>query len=67
MTGEELYLKLSIRDYSNSDSDIYAQDLQTYFFHSVTSNTIADFFKLLEMAHFLDKKIILKSENLESD
>lgn len=67
MNSELLYEKLSIRDYSNSDRDVYAQDLQTYFFQCVTSGTVDEFLQLLEKAEEAGKKIILKSDYLEAN
>lgn len=59
MTGEELYKKLSQRDYSGSDEDQYAQWLQTLFFQLPND----DFFRILEKSVKEGKKIKPKFPN----
>ncbi len=66
-TGEEIFKKLSVRDYTNSDSDNYAQDLQTYFFESASNGQADEFFLLLERAEKEGKKIVLDKGAEESD
>ncbi|MPS73999.1 MAG: hypothetical protein E2590_12765 [Chryseobacterium sp.] len=61
MTGKELYKKLSRRDYSGSDDDVYAQWLQTLFLQLPSS----DFYKLLEKSEKLGKKIIPKDSKAD--
>lgn len=45
--GNDLYKKLSQRDYSGRDSDTYAQFLQTIFYHIQGNNETDLFFKLI--------------------
>ncbi len=40
MKGDDLYKKLSIRDYSGSENDAYAQFLQTLFYNIQGENEI---------------------------
>lgn len=56
MNGQNLYLKLSKRDYSGSSQDEYAQLLGTLFNH-VHSGV----FDLLERAEKLNKKLAIKN------
>ncbi|NJB83632.1 hypothetical protein [Wenyingzhuangia aestuarii] len=61
MNGQNLYLKLSKRDYSGSSQDEYAQLLGTLFNH-----VHSEIFNLLEKAEKLGKKLAVKnSENLD--
>lgn len=57
MSGKELFQKLSVRDYSGSDADRYAQWLQTVHFHLQMSGQEDEFFKLLEIAEKENKQI----------
>ncbi|MXS70270.1 hypothetical protein GSF70_03490 [Flavobacteriaceae bacterium W22] len=64
MKGENLYLKLSQRDYSGTDTDIYAQLLITIFFHLSGNNEIDKFYELIEKAEEQNKKIsIIETAN----
>lgn len=65
MSGKELFLKLSQRDYSMSEQDIYAQFLTTLHYHLSISNQEPEFFLLLETAESLNKKIELKDSTIE--
>lgn len=62
MTGEELYTKLSQRDFSGNEADEYAQFLQTVFCH------IQDgIYPLLEKAEADGKRLDIASESVEHD
>lgn len=63
--GETLFKKLSVRDYSGSPADEYAQTLQTIFFHLSLSNQQNDFYKLLEKAEKENKKIIVTDSSAD--
>ena len=67
MKLNNLYLKLSERDYSNNDKDKYAQLLQTIHYHMSSNGEIDLFYNLLEKADKENKEIIIKptSINLE--
>ncbi|WP_313600613.1 hypothetical protein [Epilithonimonas vandammei] len=67
MGGEQLYLKLSKRDYSGSDSDNYAQLLQTIFFHLAGSNEELKFYELLEVSKNENKKIAINDPENNKD
>jgi len=58
MIGEELFKKLSQRDYSGSDQDLYAQWLQTLHYNLILSGQENQFFEMLEKAEKENKKII---------
>ncbi len=58
MNGQDLYLKLSKRDYTGSPQDNYAQLLGTIFLHIQS-----DIFKLLEQADKLGKKLKIERSN----
>lgn len=60
MSGKELFKKLSVRDYSGSDADQYAQWLQTIHFHLKMSGQEDELFKLLETAERENKQITAK-------
>lgn len=64
MSGKELFAKLSKRDYTGSDEDIYAQLLKTLHHHLTLAGQEKEFFELLELADDQNKKIIISdSEN----
>ncbi len=65
MTGEELYQKISQRDYSGSDDDQYAQLLKTLYYNLMVSGQEQQFFKLLETAQKNGKKITVLDGNQE--
>ncbi|MBV6880941.1 hypothetical protein NG800_012970 [Epilithonimonas ginsengisoli] len=68
MTGNELFQKLSIRDYSGSDADNYAQLLSTLFFHLSANNEIKQFYELLEIADSRGKLISINdSTNIKDE
>ncbi|WP_312342937.1 hypothetical protein [Chryseobacterium binzhouense] len=67
MNGEKLYLKLSQRDYSGTDSDIYAQLLTTIFFNLSGNDEIQKFFDLIEKAEDQNKKISVNDAANEND
>jgi hypothetical protein len=52
MTGEELFIKLTDRDFSNSEADKYAQLLMTIF-----SQIHGEIFPLLEQANESNTKL----------
>ncbi|MCC2590347.1 hypothetical protein [Chryseobacterium sp. MFBS3-17] len=58
MSGKSLFEKLSVRDYSGSDADQYAQWLQTIHFQLKMNGQEDDFFKLLEKADEEKKQIV---------
>ena len=57
MKGIDLYKKLSIRDYTNSEKDQYAQLLQTLFYHLKE-----ELFPLLEEAHLKGKQLSVTNQ-----
>ncbi|MGJ1499854.1 hypothetical protein ACR79R_21250 [Sphingobacterium spiritivorum] len=62
MTGQELYKKLSKRDYSGSAADLYAQLLQTLFGH------IQDkLFPYLEQAESDNKQLDIDPSAVDQD
>ena len=65
MSGEDLYQKLSIRDYSGSEADEYAQLLQTMYFYCTAQDSQEAFFALLEKAEQLELQLTLKDEEVE--
>ena len=65
MTGEELYQKISQRDYSGSDDDQYAQLLKTLYYNLMVSGQEQQFLKLLETAQKNGKKITVLDGNQE--
>lgn len=65
MTGQDLYDKLSKRDYSGSDPDQYAQLLQTLYLQLTLANQQEDFLQLLEKAQTENKKIDVKDQDSE--
>lgn len=65
--GEELYNKLSQRDYSGSKSDNYAQLLQTLFLHLAASNELTKFFNLLDRAKIENKQISVIESDCNKD
>lgn len=68
MTGNELFQKLSQRDYSGSDSDNYAQLLSTIFFHLSNSTEIENFYSLLTIANNENKMIAIHDpENIKDE
>ncbi|TDX84058.1 hypothetical protein [Epilithonimonas xixisoli] len=68
MIGNELFQKLSHRDYSGSDLDNYAQLLSTIFFHLSNSNEIENFFSLLVKANSENKMIAIHDpENIKDE
>jgi hypothetical protein len=52
MTGKQLFEKLTVRDFSGSEQDLYAQLLMTIFSHIGD-----DIFDLLEDAESQNKKL----------
>ena len=62
MKGQNLYLKLSKRDYSGSSQDEYAQLLGTIFIHIHT-----EIFSLLEKADTLGKKLSLIDSEISDE
>lgn len=58
MTGNELFQKLSQRDYSGNVSDNYAQLLSTIFLHLSNSNEIENFYSFLAMADNENKNLL---------
>lgn len=52
MTGKQLFVKLTVRDFSGSEQDLYAQLLMTIFSHIGD-----DIFDLLEDAESQNKKL----------
>lgn len=67
MKGNELYLKLSKRDYTQTGKDQYSQLLKTLFFHLASSGEIEKFYNLLENAEIQNKKIFLKENRDKKD
>lgn len=67
MNGKQLFQKLSQRDYSGSDSDNYAQLLQTIFFHLAGSNEELKFYELLEVSNIENKKIAINDPENNKD
>ncbi|REC50816.1 hypothetical protein DRF62_18660 [Chryseobacterium piscium] len=55
MEGERIYKKLSKRDHTGSNSDKYAQLLQTIFLHLSGNNEIKMFYELLDRAQKQNK------------
>ena len=62
MDGKELFNQLSVRDYSDSEADQYAQTLQTMFFHCTMSDEIQKFYNLLEQAESENKKLVISDD-----
>lgn len=60
MEGEKIYKKLSQRDYTGSNSDKYAQLLQTVFTHLSGNNEILEFYELLNTAETQNKYISIE-------
>lgn len=60
MNGEELFLKLSKRDFSGSDADEYAQLLETMFSWAAVSDDLDLFYKKLEEAEKAGKRLTFK-------
>ena len=67
MNGKQLFQKLSQRDYSGSDSDCYAQLLQTIFLHLAGSNEVSKFYELLEVSNNENKKIAINDPENNKD
>ena len=67
MKGDDLYKKLSIRDYSGSEIDAYAQFLQTLFYNIQGENEIDLFFKLIENSVKQNKRIKIKKESVNNE
>lgn len=67
MNGKQLFQKLSQRDYSGNDSDIYAQLLQTIFLHLAGSNEVSKFYELLEVSNNENKKIAINDPENNKD
>lgn len=67
MNGKLLFQKLSQRDYSGSDSDNYAQLLQTIFLHLAGSNEVSKFYELLEVSNNENKKIAINDPENNKD
>ena len=67
MKGDDLYKKLSIRDYSGSENDAYAQFLQTLFYNIQGENEIDLFFKLIENSVKQNKRIKIKKESVNNE
>lgn len=65
MNGEELYNKLSERDYSGSEADEYAQLLRTIHHHLSGSGELSAFYKALEQAEAEGKKIDLVEQDVD--
>lgn len=59
MDIREVYNQLTVRDYTGSPSDKYAQDLETFRFHSFVQGKESDFFLLFEKAQKQGKQIAL--------
>lgn len=62
MNGQDLFVKLSKRDYSGSEEDNYAQLLGTIFTHVHT-----EIFILLEKAEKLGKKLNISESDLSDE
>ena len=65
--GKTLCDKLSKRDYTGTESDIYAQLLQTILFHLTCSSQEDKFFELLETAEKEGKKIVIKDNSISNE
>lgn len=65
MSGEELYNKLSKRDYSGSDADQYAQLLQTLHLHLTLNKEEEDFYNMLLQAEKEGKKLAIIDDELD--
>ncbi len=64
MTGQELYNKLSQRDYSGSEQDVYAQLLQTLHHNLFLNGQVDEFYELLQKANNSGKKLsLIESDN----
>lgn len=65
MSGENLFLKLSKRDFSGSEADLYAQELQTMFSHFAASGEISEFYSKLETAEKNGQKLSLADDEAD--
>lgn len=64
MTGEEIFNQYQEkRDYSGSDADSYAQELDTMFSNCSLNGEEKEFFALLKEAHESGKKLEFKEES----
>lgn len=58
MKGIEIYKDImAYRDYSGSVSDMYASDIDTFYFQAILHGEEKEFLKLLEQAHNEGRKI----------
>ncbi len=55
----DILKKLTVRDYSGSLSDNYAQDLKTFHLHSCLQGKEKEFLSLLAKAEMENKRIVL--------
>lgn len=61
MTGEEIYKQYQEkRDYSGSEADVYAQELDTMYGSCSLNGEEEEFYKLLESAHNEGKNLVFK-------
>lgn len=68
MEGENIFKKLSQRDYSGTNSDQYAQLLNTIFYHLSGNDEIKLFYDLLEKADNENKFISISDpENIKDE
>lgn len=65
MNGKNIYEKLSIRDYSGSDQDVYAQLLNSLHVQAVLNGHVDEFYTLLEKADSEGKKLTVIDSDLE--
>lgn len=68
MQGENIFIKLSQRDYSGTNSDQYAQLLNTIFYNLSGNDEIKLFYDLLEKADQENKFISISDpENIKDE
>lgn len=62
MNGVDIYKDImASRDYSGSDADMYASDINTFYFQAILHGEEEEFLRLLEQAHHERRKIAFQS------